>query len=143
MFLCLQTKKKDCDNFVITLFILYQKSYKRKFCAINSVIRITLHHKYGEKVENTNANHEQTWCCRGCSAITSVIKYLSKWSFKSKYVPSTLNPKLEELGSWNFERISIPHYVSCHLSPVTYPLSPVKNSFYLFLLKKKKKKKIL
>ena len=57
MFLCLQTKKKDCDNFVITLFILYQKSYKRKCCLIYSVISITLHHKYGETVENTNANY--------------------------------------------------------------------------------------
>ena len=57
MFHCLQTKKKDCENFVVTLFILYQKSYKRKFCLIYSVISITLHHKYGETVENTNKNH--------------------------------------------------------------------------------------
>ena len=57
MLLCLQTKKKDCDNLVITLFILYQRSYKRKFGLIYSVISITLHHKYGETVENTNANH--------------------------------------------------------------------------------------
>ena len=55
MFLCLQTKKKNCDNFVITFFILYHKSYKRKPCLIYSVISITLHHKYGETVENTNA----------------------------------------------------------------------------------------
>ena len=53
----IQTKKKDCDNFVITLFIMYQKSYKRKFCLIYFVISITLHQKYGGTVENTNANH--------------------------------------------------------------------------------------
>ena len=57
MFLCLQTKKKDCDNYVITLFILYQNSYKRNFLLIYSVICITLHHKYEETVKNTNANH--------------------------------------------------------------------------------------
>ena len=39
-----------------------------------------------------------------------------------KYIQSTVNPKQEELESWNFERMFIPHYVSCvmcHVSPVT------------------------
>ena len=35
MFLCLQTKKKDCDSFVITLFIpekLLTKMWSNLFC---------------------------------------------------------------------------------------------------------------
>ena len=46
MFLCLQTKKKDCDH-LVTLFILYQKKSNRKFCLILSAISITWHQKYG------------------------------------------------------------------------------------------------
>ena len=35
--------------------------------------------------------------------------WLSDWSFSSNIVI----PKPEELGSWNIERMFIPHYVSC------------------------------
>ena len=63
-----------------------------------------------------------------------------------KYFPNTLNPKPEELGSWNFERMFIPHcvsYVMCHiwpntshLSPVTFDLSPVtfQTVFFIFFI---------
>ena len=76
--------------------------------------------------------------------------------FPPKLLPSTFNPKWEELGSWNFERMFIPHYVSCvmthvscvtchmshvtcHMSPVICPLSHVN----FFPLKTKTNKKLL
>ena len=31
----------------------------------------------------------------------------------SKYILNTVNHKPEELGSWNFERMFIPHFLSC------------------------------
>ena len=45
----------------------------------------------------------------------SVINWLSDGLWK--YIQSTVNPKPEELESWNFEKMFIPHYVS----PVTCP----------------------
>ena len=53
--------------------------------------------------------------------INSVILY-------SKYLPNTPNPKPEEIGSWNFERMFIWYYVSCvkcHVSCVTCHVSRV------------------
>ena len=77
----------------------------------------------------------------------------------SKYLLNTLIPKPEELGSWNFETMFIPLYVSCvtchmsrvmcHVSCVTCHVSPVTGHgahviFYLFffLTKKSIKKKL-
>ena len=56
IFLCLQTMIKDCD-YLVTLFILYQKSNKRTLFLIQSSIR-------QEEVEQT-ADHfsEQTRSC--------------------------------------------------------------------------------
>ena len=48
-----------------------------------------------------------------------LIEWLILWL---KYHLTTFNPKPEELGSWNFERMFIQHYVSCamcHMSGVT------------------------
>ena len=64
---------------------------------------------------------------------------------KSKYFPNTVNPKPEELGSWNFERMFIPPHIMCHVSCVTGHLSPVtfqmsyvkKNICFLKIYKKK------
>ena len=50
----------------------------------------------------------------------------------SKYLPNTLNPKPEELGSWNLEKPFIPHYLSCvtcHLSPVTWHFFYIEKKF--------------
>ena len=64
---------------------------------------------------------KQTRCSRCCSIITSVIEWLSDplVQISSKHCQSQTKP--EELESWYFERMFIPHYVShvkCHLSPV-------------------------
>ena len=64
-----------------------------------------------------------------------------------KYIQNTVNPKPKELGSQNFERMFIPHYVSCvmchmshvmcHLSPVTCHMSTKKKFKTFFVIPKK------
>ena len=53
-----------------------------------------------------------------------------------KYIPNIVNPRPEEPGRLNCERMFIPHYVSCvtcYVSRVTCHLSPV--IFFHFFLK--------
>ena len=55
----------------------------------------------------------------------------------SKYLHNTLNPKTEELGDWNFERLFIPHYVSCvtcHVSTVTCQYIYIYLYIYIYFL---------
>ena len=83
---------------------------------------------------------KQTRCSRGCSTITSVINSVIKWQMvgKNTYLPNNVNLKLEELGSWYFERMFSPHIVSCvtcNMSCVTYHMSTI--FFKLFHLNKK------
>ena len=55
----------------------------------------------------------------------SLINSVSQSSFKSKYLPNTLNRKPEELGSWDFEIMFIPHCFTCQVSHVTCQVSGV------------------
>ena len=81
---------------------------------------------------------KQTWCSRGYSTITFVIhwfidSFINWVILESKYLPNTINPNPEELGSWNFERMFFPHYASCltcHVSCVMCHLSHVKCFLY-------------
>ena len=63
--------------------------------------------------------------CRCCSTISLVTDSLIKSAFSS-YSLNIRNHKPEELGSWNCERMFIPHnmsYVKCHVSRVTCHMS--------------------
>ena len=58
-----------------------------------------------------------------------LINSFIEWFLSQNIFYTISNTKPEELESWNFERIFIPHYVSCvmlHMSCVTCHLSCVK-----------------
>ena len=52
-------------------------------------------------------------------------------------IQNIINPKLLELENWNFERMFIPHHMSCvmcHVSRVTCPMLPVTCKLLLLFL---------